>query len=186
MLIPHTVNLLLYVYWQVMHRLHPGDWKWRLETGEVREGSCWRYTGSTQSSDPEMGTAVLTVSLWERSRRFWRCMLWLSLSALLHSSFHSWIKDKFFLLITLSVMKTIRRTRGWSLQVVRSTVSRRNRRKRDDDRWKRVLIGAILTLIMVGSVVALMARIWSWLVLYYMKWWARCDSNARSPPREDW
>ena len=97
---------------------------------------------------------------------------------------HSWIKYKFFLLITLSVMKTIRRTWGWSLQVVRSTVSRRNRRKRDDDRWKRVLIGAILTLIMVGSVVALMARIWSWLVLYYMKWWARCDSNARSPPRE--
>ncbi|MCW7073989.1 MAG: hypothetical protein OCU20_08990 [Methanophagales archaeon] len=43
--------------------------------------------------------------------------------------------------------------------MVRSTVSRRNRRKRDDDRWKRVLIGAILTLIMVGSVVALMARI---------------------------
>ena len=34
-----------------------------------------------------------------------------------------------------------------------------SKRRRDDDRWKRVLIGTILVLIMVGSVVALMARI---------------------------
>jgi len=37
MLIPHTVNFLLYVYWRVMHWLHPGDWRWRLEKfGKVR------------------------------------------------------------------------------------------------------------------------------------------------------
>ena len=38
-------------------------------------------------------------------------------------------------------------------------VKSRNKRKRDDDRWKRVLIGTILALIMVGSVVALMTQI---------------------------
>ena len=165
MLIPHTVNLLLYVYWRVMYRLHPGDWKWRLEKfGKVRAD------GTQEVPNPLTLKWVLPYLLFPYEREaggsgdvcsdypfLYRCTI------------HSWIKDKFFLLITLSVMKTIRRTRGWGLQVVRSTVSRRNRRKRDDDRWKRVLIGAILTLIMVGSVVALMARIWSWLVLYYMK-----------------
>ncbi len=38
-------------------------------------------------------------------------------------------------------------------------VKSRSKRKRDDDRWKRVLIGTILALIMVGSVVALMTQI---------------------------
>ena len=38
-------------------------------------------------------------------------------------------------------------------------VKSRSKRRRDDGRWKRVLIGTILVLIMVGSVVALMARI---------------------------
>ena len=38
-------------------------------------------------------------------------------------------------------------------------VKSRNKRKIDDDRWKRVLIGTILALIMVGSVVALMTQI---------------------------
>ena len=38
-------------------------------------------------------------------------------------------------------------------------VKSRSKRRRDDDRWKRVLIGTILVLIMVGSVVALMTRI---------------------------
>ncbi len=37
MLIPHTVNFLMYVYWRVMHRLHPADRRWRLEKfGRVR------------------------------------------------------------------------------------------------------------------------------------------------------
>lgn len=38
-------------------------------------------------------------------------------------------------------------------------VKSRSKRKIDDDRWKRVLIGTILALIMVGSVVALMTQI---------------------------
>jgi UDP-N-acetylglucosamine--dolichyl-phosphate N-acetylglucosaminephosphotransferase len=38
MLLPHTVNFLLYVYWRVMHRLHPEDGRWRVEKfGRVRE-----------------------------------------------------------------------------------------------------------------------------------------------------
>jgi len=37
MLIPHTVNFLMYVYWRLMHRLHPNDWRWRIEKfGKVR------------------------------------------------------------------------------------------------------------------------------------------------------
>ena len=38
-------------------------------------------------------------------------------------------------------------------------VKSRSKRRRDDNRWKRVLIGTILALIMVGSVVALMTQI---------------------------
>jgi UDP-N-acetylglucosamine--dolichyl-phosphate N-acetylglucosaminephosphotransferase len=38
MFIPHTVNFLLYVYWRVMHRLHPEDTRWKLaKFGHVRE-----------------------------------------------------------------------------------------------------------------------------------------------------
>ena len=38
MLIPHTVNFLLYAYWRLMHRLHPEERKWKIEKfGKVRE-----------------------------------------------------------------------------------------------------------------------------------------------------
>lgn len=38
MLIPHTVNFLLYVYWRLMHRLYPEDDRWRIvKFGRVRE-----------------------------------------------------------------------------------------------------------------------------------------------------
>ncbi len=37
--------------------------------------------------------------------------------------------------------------------------SRRGKTVKEDDRWKRVLIGTILALIMVGSVIALMTHI---------------------------
>jgi UDP-N-acetylglucosamine--dolichyl-phosphate N-acetylglucosaminephosphotransferase len=38
MLLPHTVNFLMYAYWRVMHRLHPENGRWRLEKfGHVRE-----------------------------------------------------------------------------------------------------------------------------------------------------
>jgi UDP-N-acetylglucosamine--dolichyl-phosphate N-acetylglucosaminephosphotransferase len=38
MLIPHTVNFLLYVYWRVMHRLYPEDARWQIvKFGRVRD-----------------------------------------------------------------------------------------------------------------------------------------------------
>ncbi|CAD6493785.1 MAG: Phospho-N-acetylmuramoyl-pentapeptide-transferase [Candidatus Argoarchaeum ethanivorans] len=38
MLIPHTINFLMYAYWRVMHKLHPEDKRWRLvKFGKVRE-----------------------------------------------------------------------------------------------------------------------------------------------------
>jgi UDP-N-acetylglucosamine--dolichyl-phosphate N-acetylglucosaminephosphotransferase len=38
MLIPHTVNFLLYVYWRVMHRLYPEDKRWQIvKFGRVRD-----------------------------------------------------------------------------------------------------------------------------------------------------
>ena len=38
MLMPHTVNFLMYVYWRVMHRLYPEDTRWRIaKFGKVRE-----------------------------------------------------------------------------------------------------------------------------------------------------
>lgn len=38
MLIPHTVNFLMYVYWRVMHKLHPDDERWRIvKFGRVRD-----------------------------------------------------------------------------------------------------------------------------------------------------
>ena len=38
MFIPHTVNFLMYVYWRVMHRLHPEDSRWKIaKFGRVRE-----------------------------------------------------------------------------------------------------------------------------------------------------
>lgn len=38
MLIPHTVNFLMYVYWRVMHRLHPDDERWKIvKFGRVRD-----------------------------------------------------------------------------------------------------------------------------------------------------
>jgi len=38
MLIPHTINFLMYVYWRVMHRLYPEDGRWRIvKFGDVRE-----------------------------------------------------------------------------------------------------------------------------------------------------
>ncbi len=30
MLIPHTVNFLMYAYWRLMHRVNPDDWQWRI------------------------------------------------------------------------------------------------------------------------------------------------------------
>ncbi|RZN42967.1 MAG: UDP-N-acetylglucosamine-1-phosphate transferase [Methanophagales archaeon ANME-1-THS] len=37
MLIPHTVNFLMYVYWRLMHRLYPEDERWRIvKFGKVR------------------------------------------------------------------------------------------------------------------------------------------------------
>jgi len=37
MLIPHTINFLMYVYWRLMHKLHPEDWRWSIEKfGKVR------------------------------------------------------------------------------------------------------------------------------------------------------
>lgn len=38
MFIPHTVNLLMYVYWRVMHKLHPEDKRWEIvKFGNVRD-----------------------------------------------------------------------------------------------------------------------------------------------------
>ncbi len=38
MLIPHTVNFLMYVYWRIMRKLHPDDERWKLvKFGRVRE-----------------------------------------------------------------------------------------------------------------------------------------------------
>ena len=38
MLIPHTINFLMYIYWRLMHRLHPEDLRWKIEKfGRVRE-----------------------------------------------------------------------------------------------------------------------------------------------------
>ncbi|OFV67673.1 MAG: UDP-N-acetylmuramyl pentapeptide phosphotransferase/UDP-N-acetylglucosamine-1-phosphate transferase [Candidatus Syntrophoarchaeum caldarius] len=38
MLIPHTINFLMYFYWRVMHKLHPEDKRWKLvKFGKVRE-----------------------------------------------------------------------------------------------------------------------------------------------------
>ncbi len=38
MLIPHTLNFLMYVYWRIMHRLHPEDERWKMvKFGKVRE-----------------------------------------------------------------------------------------------------------------------------------------------------
>jgi len=38
MLIPHTVNFLMYVYWRIMRRLYPNDERWKLlKFGEVGE-----------------------------------------------------------------------------------------------------------------------------------------------------
>lgn len=38
MLIPHTVNFLMYVYWRLMHRRHPEDKRWKIEKfGRIRE-----------------------------------------------------------------------------------------------------------------------------------------------------
>jgi len=37
MFIPHTINFLMYVYWRLMHRLHPEDRRWNKEKfGKVR------------------------------------------------------------------------------------------------------------------------------------------------------
>ena len=37
MFIPHTINFLMYVYWRLMHRLHPEDRRWNIEKfGKVR------------------------------------------------------------------------------------------------------------------------------------------------------
>jgi len=38
MLIPHTVNFLMYVYWRVMRKLHPEDERWKpVKFGRVRD-----------------------------------------------------------------------------------------------------------------------------------------------------
>jgi UDP-N-acetylglucosamine--dolichyl-phosphate N-acetylglucosaminephosphotransferase len=38
MLIPHTTNFLMYVYWRLMHRRHPEGRRWKIEKfGKVRE-----------------------------------------------------------------------------------------------------------------------------------------------------
>lgn len=38
MLIPHTINFILYVFWRVMRKLHPEDERWgRAKFGKVRE-----------------------------------------------------------------------------------------------------------------------------------------------------
>ena len=38
MLIPHTINFLMYVYWRLIHCRHPGDKRWRIEKfGKVRD-----------------------------------------------------------------------------------------------------------------------------------------------------
>ncbi|HID19855.1 MAG TPA: UDP-N-acetylglucosamine-1-phosphate transferase [Methanophagales archaeon] len=38
MLIPHTVNFLMYAYWRLMHRRHPEDGRWKIEKfGHVRD-----------------------------------------------------------------------------------------------------------------------------------------------------
>ncbi|MFO7967659.1 MAG: hypothetical protein R6U44_08685 [Archaeoglobaceae archaeon] len=38
MLIPHTVNFLMYVFWRFMHKLHPEDERWeKVKFGKVRE-----------------------------------------------------------------------------------------------------------------------------------------------------
>ena len=38
MLLPHTVNFLMYAYWRVMHELHPEAGRWQLaKFGHVRE-----------------------------------------------------------------------------------------------------------------------------------------------------
>ena len=38
MLIPHTVNFLMYAYWRLMHRRHPEDKRWKVEKfGRIRE-----------------------------------------------------------------------------------------------------------------------------------------------------
>ena len=38
MLIPHTANFLMYVYWRVMRKLHPDDERWKLvKFGKVRK-----------------------------------------------------------------------------------------------------------------------------------------------------
>lgn len=38
MLIPHTVNFMMYVYWRVMRKLHPEDRRWeKVKFGKVRE-----------------------------------------------------------------------------------------------------------------------------------------------------
>jgi UDP-N-acetylglucosamine--dolichyl-phosphate N-acetylglucosaminephosphotransferase len=38
MLIPHTINFLMYLYWRVMHRLRPNDERWRIvKFGGVRD-----------------------------------------------------------------------------------------------------------------------------------------------------
>ncbi len=38
MLIPHTINFLMYVYWRVMHRLRPEDKRWKVvKFGQVRK-----------------------------------------------------------------------------------------------------------------------------------------------------
>jgi UDP-N-acetylglucosamine--dolichyl-phosphate N-acetylglucosaminephosphotransferase len=38
MLIPHTINFLMYVYWRIMHKLRPEDERWRIvKFGRIRE-----------------------------------------------------------------------------------------------------------------------------------------------------
>ncbi|MFP3946639.1 MAG: UDP-N-acetylglucosamine-1-phosphate transferase [Halobacteriota archaeon] len=38
MLIPHTANFLMYVYWRIMHKLHPEDSRWqKVKFGRTRE-----------------------------------------------------------------------------------------------------------------------------------------------------
>lgn len=38
MFIPHTANFLMYVYWRVMHKLHPEDKRWEIvKFGNVRD-----------------------------------------------------------------------------------------------------------------------------------------------------
>jgi UDP-N-acetylglucosamine--dolichyl-phosphate N-acetylglucosaminephosphotransferase len=38
MLLPHTINFLMYAYWRVMHRLHPDDGRWeQAKFGRVRD-----------------------------------------------------------------------------------------------------------------------------------------------------